>query len=458
MFLSVDVGNTQTTLGLFDASGAVVRQWRMATDATDTADELHERLFGYFLMLGLGLADVTDVAIASVVPILSQEWQRMMADDLGVEPLMVSARRDCGIRIDMPNPNEVGADRIANALAAREAYGEPVIVVDFGTATNIDVVDATGAFRGGAIMPGLLLSANALFSRAAKLSSVQLVAPPEPLGDSTEHAVQSGVVLGAAALAEGLVRRIQNQLHAERPNAPAAKVVGTGGYARVIAGATDVFESSSPEPTVRGIYGSSQHRAAKRAARKARGRGGRESSPIGRSDACSLASTTSTPSPRLTVTRPQTSTATNVPVQMTEPAGVTARTGLPRSGSRSKYSSKTHARGPASERPCATSRAHASQRSTTCARIARASSSKPGAGLPSAMASAIAAGARGLTLPIGPSSSGISRFTPTPQTAYTPAAPVPASTKIPASFLAPTTTSLGHLSSALVAPSSHSAS
>ena len=272
MFLSVDVGNTQTTLGLFDASGAVVRQWRMATDATDTADELHERLFGYFLMLGLELADVTDVAIASVVPILSQEWQRMMADDLGVEPLMVSARRDCGIRIDMPNPNEVGADRIANALAAREAYGEPVIVVDFGTATNIDVVDATGAFRGGAIMPGLLLSANALFSRAAKLSSVQLVAPPEPLGDSTEHAVQSGVVLGAAALAEGLVRHIQNQLHAERPNAPAAKVVGTGGYARVIAGANDVFDVIDPDITIRGIYGIWQHRAAKCAARKAQGR------------------------------------------------------------------------------------------------------------------------------------------------------------------------------------------
>lgn len=269
MFLSIDVGNTQTTLGLFGAKGTVVRQWRMATDVTDTADELHERLFGYFLMLGLELAEVTDVAVASVVPILSQEWQRMMVDDLGIEPLMVSAERDCGIRIDMPNPREVGADRIANALAAREAHGAPVIVVDFGTATNIDVVDATGAFRGGAIMPGLLLSANALFSRAAKLSSVPLVLPPRPLGDSTEHAVQSGVVLGAAALAEGLVRRIQDQLSSEAPDAPRAMVVGTGGYARSIASATDVFDVIDPDVTIRGIYLIWQHRAAKRAARDA---------------------------------------------------------------------------------------------------------------------------------------------------------------------------------------------
>lgn len=268
MFLAVDVGNTQTTLGLFDAQGSVVRQWRMATDVTDTSDELHERLFGYFLMLGLELADVTDVAIASVVPILSQEWQRTVRTVLGTDPLMVSAARDCGIRVDMPNPTEVGADRIANALAAVETYGAPVIVVDFGTATNIDVVDASGAFRGGAIMPGMLLSANALFSRAAKLSSVPLELPPNPLGDTTEHAVQSGIVLGAAALAEGLVRRIQDQLLAETGGlGTRAKVIGTGGYSRTIAGATDVFDAVDPDITIRGIYQIWRHRAEKRAAR-----------------------------------------------------------------------------------------------------------------------------------------------------------------------------------------------
>lgn len=191
MLLTVDVGNTQTTLGLFDADGTLRRQWRMATDHTDTADELHERLYGYFLMFGLTLQSVTDVAIASVVPILTQEWQYMMSNLLMAEDvLLVDATRDCGIRIDMPDPHQVGADRIANAVAARERYGSPVIVVDFGTATNIDVVDAAGAFRGGAIMPGLLSSAQSLFAHAARLSSVPLVVPPHALGTTTETAVQ----------------------------------------------------------------------------------------------------------------------------------------------------------------------------------------------------------------------------------------------------------------------------
>lgn len=224
MLLTIDVGNTQTTLGLFSQGGVCQRQWRMATDRTDTADELHERLFGYFLMFGLTLGSVTDVAISSVVPILTQEWQYMMANVLNAEDvLLVDASRDCGIVVDMPDPHQVGADRIANAVAALETYGPSTIVVDFGTATNVDVVDARGAFRGGVIMPGLLLSANSLFSRAAKLSSVPLVAPDHALGETTETAVQSGIVIGAAAAAEGLVARIREEL-----GEPDATVVGTG--------------------------------------------------------------------------------------------------------------------------------------------------------------------------------------------------------------------------------------
>lgn len=270
MFLSVDVGNTQTTLGFFDAQGSLVRQWRMATNPTETADQLHERLYVYFHMCGLHLSQIEYVAIASVVPILAQSWQRMVRMGLSCaeEPLMIDATRDCGIRIDMPDPRQVGADRIANALAARETYGAPVIVVDFGTATNIDVVDASGAFRGGAIMPGLLLSANALFSRAAKLSSVPLVVPPRALGDSTETAVQSGVVIGAATQIEGLVERIQRELAEERPDAPRATVVGTGGYSETIAQATDIFDALDPDITIRGIYQIYRHAVEKHAARE----------------------------------------------------------------------------------------------------------------------------------------------------------------------------------------------
>ncbi|EHF02758.1 MULTISPECIES: type III pantothenate kinase [Olsenella] len=263
MLLVVDVGNTQTTLGLFGPDDQLARQWRMASDKTDTADELHERLYGYFMMLGRSLSEVSDVAIASVVPILTQEWLYMMGHVLDArDVLLVDPRRDCGIEVDMPDPTQVGADRIANAVAAREAYGDSVIVVDFGTATNIDVVDARGRFRGGAIMPGLLLSAGALFSHAARLSSVPLVVPERALGNSTEAAVQSGIVIGAAAQAEGLVRRIKDEL-----GEPDATVVGTGGLSREIAKATDLFDALDPDLTIRGIKLIWEHRARKRAVR-----------------------------------------------------------------------------------------------------------------------------------------------------------------------------------------------
>ena len=248
MFLAIDVGNTQTTLGLFDADGALVKGWRMASEATDTSDMLHARLYTYFLKDGFGLADVTCGAIASVVPPLQRAWWVCLRELLGKDPLRVEAAADYGMPIRMPHPETVGADRIANAIAAQMTYGAPVIVVDFGTATNIDVVDADGAYRGGAISPGLMLSANALFSRAAKLSSIPIVAPGHALGDSTETAMQSGLVIGAAAQAEGLVARMKREL-----GAPDATVVATGGLARTVGAAPDLFAAIDPARPLRGI-------------------------------------------------------------------------------------------------------------------------------------------------------------------------------------------------------------
>ena len=248
MFLAIDVGNTQSTLGLFDDAGSLVRGWRMSTTSTDTSDMLHSRLWGFFAKDGLSLDVVTGAGVASVVPALERAWRRCLQAHLGHDPLVVSAGRSYGMDIAMPNPRQVGADRIANAIAARITYGSPVIVVDFGTATNIDVVDASGAYRGGAISPGLMLSAGALFSRAAKLSSIPIEAPERALGDSTEAALQSGLVIGAAAQAEGLVARIQSEL-----GEPRATVVGTGGLARTVAKATEVFDAIDPDLTLRGI-------------------------------------------------------------------------------------------------------------------------------------------------------------------------------------------------------------
>jgi len=248
MFLAIDVGNTQGTLGLYDETGAMRHGWRMATTKSDTSDTLRSRLGGYLHMDGFDYADVTEAGVACVVPMLSRAWNRCLTEVLGHAPLMVSPGDDYGMEIRMPYPRSLGADRIANAIAARADYGAPVIVVDFGTATNIDVVDATGAYRGGTISPGLMISAAALFDCAAKLSNVPIEAPAHVLGDTTETAVQSGLVIGAAAQTEGLVARIKAELGIE-----SAPVVGTGGLARTVSHATDVFCCVDPDLTLRGI-------------------------------------------------------------------------------------------------------------------------------------------------------------------------------------------------------------
>ena len=248
MLLTIDVGNTQTTLCLFDKTQSIAKQWRMATDTTDTVDQLHERLFGYFLMHDLSLEIVSRAAIASVVPILAQRWESCIEELYGFKPYLVDATKNCGMQINMPYPTQVGADRIANAVAAKDLYGAPCIVVDFGTATNIDVVDEQGAFCGGAIMPGFMLSAQSLFERAAKLASVPLVAPEHALGKTTETALQSGMVIGAAAQIEGLVARIKAEMGIED-----IPIIATGGVAPVVMEATDIFDYHNPDLTLLGV-------------------------------------------------------------------------------------------------------------------------------------------------------------------------------------------------------------
>ena len=246
MLLAIDMGNTQTALGLFDG-GELVHSWRMPTDRSFTADELHVRLHGYFHMYGMDLDVVDAMAFAGVVPQLNRAWRRV-AERLGARTVVVGPDTASVTRVRAKNPAEVGADRIANATAAAKFYGSPSIVVDFGTATNIDVVDAEGYYIGGAIAPGLRISMDALTARAAKLSSVPLEAPAHAIGVDTVEAVQSGAVLGTAAMAEGLVARIKREL-----GAPNATVIATGGLAVVIADSTDVFDVVDSQLTLKGI-------------------------------------------------------------------------------------------------------------------------------------------------------------------------------------------------------------
>lgn len=246
MLLAIDMGNTQTALGLFD-NDELVRAWRMPTDRSFTADELHVRLLGYFRMYDMHLDCVDAIAFAGVVPQLSRAW-RTVARRLSAEVVVVGMDTMDVTKVHAPNPAEVGADRIANAVAAETFYGAPAIVVDFGTATNIDVVDSDGYYIGGAIAPGLRISMDALTARAAKLASVTLEAPQHTIGSTTVEAVQSGAVVGAAAMAEGMVARIKAEL--ERPD---ARVIATGGLAGVVAGSTDAFDVVDNQLTLKGI-------------------------------------------------------------------------------------------------------------------------------------------------------------------------------------------------------------
>jgi len=247
VLLVVDVGNTQTHLGVVDGR-AVVDEWRIATVRHRTSDEIAGLLQGFFSLKGRRLKDIVDeVGIASVVPRLTQQWVEMCEKHLDIEAFVVGPGARTGMRIATRNPAEVGADRIVNAVAAYEMYGGPCIVADYGTATTFDVISAEGDYLGGAIAPGIEVSLEALTSRAAKLIKVELVEPEHAIGRSTTEALQSGAVYGFAGEVEGVVHAIWTELGVKCP------VIATGGLAAMIARHTDVIEAVDELLTLRGI-------------------------------------------------------------------------------------------------------------------------------------------------------------------------------------------------------------
>lgn len=248
MLLAIDVGNTQTHLGVFERD-KLIHEWRAATDQRRTADEL-ALMFGEFLRFAdLSFSrEITGVAIASVVPRATQELRAMTVKYFGFPPVVVEPGVKTGIVIRIDNPKEVGADRVANSVAARELFPhEPVIVVDFGTAINFDVVTRNGEYIGGALAPGLESSATALFQATARLPRVELVAPPTTIGKNTVFAVQSGIVFGVAALVDGLVQRTMAELDDD------ARVVATGGHAETVVEHCRTIERVEPTLTLLGL-------------------------------------------------------------------------------------------------------------------------------------------------------------------------------------------------------------
>ncbi|MEE8721885.1 MAG: type III pantothenate kinase [Eggerthellaceae bacterium] len=247
MILAIDVGNTQTVIGVFD-DARLVHMWRLGTNSAHTPDELRLKVVPLIEGEGIAPSQIEGAALSSVVPSLTEAWEAALARQFGQAPVVCSAET-AGRLFDTtyPNPREIGADRIADAVAARTRYGAPVIVVDFGTATNMEVIDREGRFVGGIIMPGLETSARALFSRATKLAAVELVDPGHVIGRSTSEAMQAGIVYGEIDRVDGLVRRIFAELGYE------PKVVATGGLAPRMAPLSSTVTAIDADLTLEGL-------------------------------------------------------------------------------------------------------------------------------------------------------------------------------------------------------------
>jgi type III pantothenate kinase len=228
--LAVDIGNTNVTLGLFH-DAELAGSWRATTRAGATLDESAALVHDMLALDGHGTDAVTAVAIASVVPPLTETFTQFARRRLQLDPLVVDAAALNGIlAVTIDRPTEAGADRLCNALAAGIEVGGPAIVVDLGTSTNFDVIDATGAYLGGAIAPGLGLSLEALVGRASKLPRIELRRPPQAIGANTVQAMQSGTVLGYVGLVSGLLTALRGELTERSPAGSRVTVIATGGY------------------------------------------------------------------------------------------------------------------------------------------------------------------------------------------------------------------------------------
>jgi type III pantothenate kinase len=256
VLLTVDVGNTQTVVGLYElgegsASGrrpedGLLDHWRISTAAERTSDEIAVLIQGFLVLRRLRLADIVGIAVSSGVPRMTAALRELAERHLDFEPVVIEPGVRTGIRIDYDNPKEVGADRIANAIAAFDLYGGPTVVADFGTATTCDAVSAHGEYLGGAIAPGIEISMDALVGRAAALRAVELRPPRNVLGKSTVESIQSGAVYGFAAQVDGLVDRIQEELGD-------CTVLSTGGLAPLITPFSRRIQHIEPWLTLHGL-------------------------------------------------------------------------------------------------------------------------------------------------------------------------------------------------------------
>lgn len=244
--LAIDIGNTNTVLGVYRGK-ELIAYWRIATALHRMADENAVLLTSFLTHAGLSYSEIKDGILSCVVPPLLPVFQELCRRYMDFIPLVVEPGIKTGMKILYDNPQEVGADRIVNAVAAKALYGTPLIIIDFGTATTFDAVSREGDYLGGAIAPGIVVASEALVERAAKLPNIELVVPPRAIGKNTIASMQSGIMYGYVSLVEGMVARLQEELGGD------AHVVATGGLAGVIAGQTPVVQAVDQNLTLEGL-------------------------------------------------------------------------------------------------------------------------------------------------------------------------------------------------------------
>ena len=246
MLLTIDIGNSNITLGVYEDE-TLKSHWRLATDHHRMPDEYGITLASLFQHAGIHVNDIHAIALASVVPPLTSTFVQACEQYLGRMPLVVDAGVKTGVRVKYEDPKQVGADRIVDAAAAYKLYGGPACIVDFGTGTTFDAISAEGDYLGGAIAPGIGIAAEALFLSTSKLPKVDLQRPPSVIGKNTVHAVQSGLLFGYVGLVEGMVARIRAEL------GPQMTVIGTGGLVEIIAKETKAINIVAPWLTLDGL-------------------------------------------------------------------------------------------------------------------------------------------------------------------------------------------------------------
>lgn len=246
MLLTIDIGNTNLTIGLYQAE-TLTHHWRLATDHSRMPDEYGLQLLGLLTHAGCRPAHLSGIALASVVPPLTGRVAQACREYLKQEPLIVDAGVKTGVRIRYEDPRSVGADRVCDAAAVMKLYGGPACVIDFGTATTFNAITKDGDYLGGAITAGVNLAAEALYTHAAKLPRIDLQRPPSVIGRNTTHAMQSGLLFGYVSMVEGMVARFRKELGDEM------KVIATGGLAESIAKETTVVQHLAPWLTLDGL-------------------------------------------------------------------------------------------------------------------------------------------------------------------------------------------------------------